>query len=903
VRRRQAAMIVTPPKETQRDSTAKGTSMTESVKSRLKDVPGDSGWPILGHTWELVRGRSISSIFEENRAKHGDIFKLKLLNLDPSLPVVVVHNDEITKRLLLEENVTVNSAWPRDVLDLLGKKGALLRYTGDEHLQVRKVIVEGLCKKTVDQYSFAIIERIVQRYLDKWVAMKTVPIFSETRALACEVAASASLGIEFDDATFQRLRVLFDDISTGIFMPKGIPKVGDLYAQAEQSRAEMAVLLEPFIIEFLDSYKRGEAPEGVLGLVIRASEEEALELDTEFLVGFVVNMLFGGMETTAFALMKVFGELERQPELLNSLKKEQDEIMAEFGEELTPTVVRSMPLLDGLIKELLRLMPPVSSVFRRALVDLDVGGYYVPKGTMLFLQIGETSANVFDGEFDARRWLNVECIPDAYMPFGLGRRVCPGRDVVTTELKIAVLQAVRRMRWQCLYLPEALPLNPQAVGGFEGPKLGDLQMEFVNRHEGFAVAQSTEANAAALMSERVSELQDSASENDVSTSGKCPLRNAGPVSTLMDVWRDDSRAGKIELVDYGGAVLVLAGVVSLFVLSAAQADSTNSVFSPGIALQQALIGLTEHHVSWAEDIFLAGVVGSTFYALHKMLDVKRKSVTALTDFHMWTGALAFLSTLYAIGLERCFRTEPGVQWALISSLLYIANAVSWFPLLRIFKGNEEQKMAFNLAYSFVVSFQGIQMIALCADPEVSSWAYWAVMPFWWWSLRKLGESTDFVVGLLPSETVKALPAVAHDAWEASRSRVKGIKRDIPTISYVSLNMAAALFDNAYMALFTFLGPDAFWHVSRMFNPNDYHLRMIKPAAGSLTVSVLVFLSTLAFRRVVPWRVIIWLNVVLGSIGPWFVLFWHKVLDYDELWFPELCLAWGCPDQVVAQLPV
>ena len=59
---------------------------------------------------------------------------------------------------------------------------------------------------------------------------------------------------------------------------------------------------------------------------------------------------------------------------------------------------------------------------------------------------------------------------------------------------------------------------------------------------------------------------------------------------------------------------------------------------------------------------------------------------------------------------------------------------------------------------------------------------------------------------------------------ASQSRVKGIKRDEPTYSYVSLNLAAALFDNAYMALFTFLGPEAFWHVSQAFNPNDYHLR-------------------------------------------------------------------------------
>ena len=132
----------------------------------------------------------MSSIFDENREQHGEIFKLKLLNLDPQLPEVVVHDEEVPKRLLMEENISVNSAWPQDVLDLLGKKGALLRYTGEEHRKVRKVIAEGLCKSTVERFSFSIIERIVQRYLNRWTAMETVPIFSETRALSCEVAAS-----------------------------------------------------------------------------------------------------------------------------------------------------------------------------------------------------------------------------------------------------------------------------------------------------------------------------------------------------------------------------------------------------------------------------------------------------------------------------------------------------------------------------------------------------------------------------------------------------------------------------------------------------------------------------------------------------------------------------------------
>ena len=55
----------------------------------------------------------------------------------------------------------------------------------------------------------------------------------------------------------------------------------------------------------------------------------------------------------------------------------------------------------------------------------------------------------------------------------------------------------------------------------------------------------------------------------------------------------------------------------------------------------------------------------------------------------------------------------------------------------------------KLGYSFVASFQGVVFIAWSAQPDAPDWMYWAVMPFWYFSLAKLWESTDFVLALTP----------------------------------------------------------------------------------------------------------------------------------------------------------
>jgi len=313
--------------------------------------------------------------------------------------------------------------------------------------------------------------------------------------------------------------------------------------------------------------------------------------------------------------------------------------------------------------------------------------------------------------------------------------------------------------------------------------------------------------------------------------------------------------------------------------------------------QDVAHGLVANHAEGLggliEDSFMGLLVAVSLYSLYQMAFLKRKSNSLSGLAHTATGAMQIVTVVYAILEERCLRESPGPVWAVFTFAIFMVNNITMWPLLKYFKGTEVQRVLFKLAYSFIISFQGIHAIAWSIQYE---WLYWVVMPFWFYSVKKLAESSDNIFALLPDGTVP-IPGLQ----EAARRRVKGIQNDVPTIVYSALNFAGAVFDNLYMAVYTWRGPAGFWGWSAENIPgiND-HLRtgLVKPAFGSLTISVLVFLGTLVYRRKLSVQTALALNVILASIGPWLILYYHKLVDFSEPWQPEIMGDWGSAPYLV-----
>lgn len=145
-------------------------------------------------------------------------------------------------------------------------------------------------------------------------------------------------------------------------------------------------------------------------------------------------MIAGGSDTTSVMLTWALSLVVNNR---NVLKKVQEEIDMEIGKErkVEESDIPNLHYLQAIIKETLRLYPasPLGG-FREFTEDCTVGDYHVPKGTRLILNLWklQRDPNVWENplEFKPERFLNKDVdVKGAHfelIPFGAGRRICPG---------------------------------------------------------------------------------------------------------------------------------------------------------------------------------------------------------------------------------------------------------------------------------------------------------------------------------------------------------------------------------------------------------------------------------------------------------------------------------------------
>ncbi|XP_075250518.1 cytochrome P450 4V2-like [Convolutriloba macropyga] len=203
----------------------------------------------------------------------------------------------------------------------------------------------------------------------------------------------------------------------------------------------------------LDQIK--EKRRSFLDLLLVAKEDHGLtftdireEVDT---------FMFEGHDTTAAAMSFVLQMLSNYPETLKKLQEEVDESFSgvrleEDNVKEVKKVLQSMPYLDAVLKEGLRMFPSVPSIGRTLTEDIDIEGYKQLEGTQVILHI---YAIHHDPDFykdpyifNPDRWINrevpIEEHPYCYVPFSAGPRNCIGQKFAQLEEKLIIASIVKK---------------------------------------------------------------------------------------------------------------------------------------------------------------------------------------------------------------------------------------------------------------------------------------------------------------------------------------------------------------------------------------------------------------------------------------------------------------------------
>ncbi|UYV77785.1 CYP4V2 [Cordylochernes scorpioides] len=194
------------------------------------------------------------------------------------------------------------------------------------------------------------------------------------------------------------------------------------------------------------------------------------ELTLEDIEDEVNTFLFEGHDTTASGLSFTIYLLGLHPDIQDKVRSEVLEHLGPLEQPMTPEGLKELRYLEMVIKESLRLYPPVMHFSRELQSDIELGGKKIPKGVVIaVLPMGfHLNPTYFPTPeiFDPERF-NLENSkkrhPFAYIPFSVGPRNCIGQKFAMLEMKAVLASIVRRFSIKSRDHRDRLILVPEVV--------------------------------------------------------------------------------------------------------------------------------------------------------------------------------------------------------------------------------------------------------------------------------------------------------------------------------------------------------------------------------------------------------------------------------------------------------
>ncbi|XP_059444429.1 geraniol 8-hydroxylase-like [Corylus avellana] len=194
----------------------------------------------------------------------------------------------------------------------------------------------------------------------------------------------------------------------------------------------------------------------MLDTLLNITEENNEMMDMTTMEHFVLDLFVAGTDTTSVTLEWAMAELLHNPEALSKAKIELDQVIGK-GNPVEESDITRLPYLQAIVKETFRLHPAVPLLLpRKAEADVEINGYIIPKGAQVLVNawaIGRDptiweNANLFMPERFLGSEIDVRGRNFELIPFGGGRRICPGLPLVIRVLHSMLGSLIHTFNWR-----------------------------------------------------------------------------------------------------------------------------------------------------------------------------------------------------------------------------------------------------------------------------------------------------------------------------------------------------------------------------------------------------------------------------------------------------------------------
>jgi sterol 14-demethylase len=315
-----------------------------------------------------------------------------------------------------------------------------------------RMLMPSLRVEAMRDHSHKIVQE-VEDIIAGWGEAGEIDLVKFMKQLTINTASHCLLGREFRYELSEEFAEIYHDLEQGVnplayhfpYLP--IPK----FRKRDRARKRLQELVGGIVAR---RAAQAEKPSDMFQSLIDMRYEDGGRLDENEITGLLIGAIFAGHHTSSGTAAWVLLELLKNPPILRRTRAELDNLLSEKG-AVTFQSLRDMPMLENVLKEVLRLHPPLIILMRKVCEDLHFKNYVIKAGDMVWAcppvthRLSSLFANphAFDPDrFSADRREDKNLM--AYQPFGGGKHKCSGNAFAVFQIKAIFAVLLRRYEFE-----------------------------------------------------------------------------------------------------------------------------------------------------------------------------------------------------------------------------------------------------------------------------------------------------------------------------------------------------------------------------------------------------------------------------------------------------------------------
>ncbi|CAM6075255.1 unnamed protein product [Sphagnum tenellum] len=446
--------------------------------------PGPWPWPVVGNLFML--GKSPHTAFARFAEQYGPLVYLRL----GSAHTLVASSPALAKEFLQTQDHVFHARPPSLAFTILTGNAGVAVSSGSTLRFLRRICVN---------------ELFTAKRLELFQPMRTAEIHAMIKDIYVEAQDDKVIDLNFKLAslstnnitqmlfrkrccgvgTNQRDTRWFKEIVDEAFHWFGVFIIADYIPYLkwvtklqgiDASLQALYTKLSTFIQQIIDEHRRNpnvvdnDTIKDFVDVLLTMPQEDGTgHLSDATIQAIIIDMLTAGLDTSYVTLEWVMAELLRHPDIMQRAQKELDTVVG-TNRLVTESDLQHLPYLQAILKENFRIHPPAPIMApHRSIQPCQVEGYNLPTNTQVFVNLWAIGRdpNVWERplEFDPDRFMqhpeiDVHGRNFELLPFGTGRRACPGRPLGILFAQIGLANLLQSFDWT---LPSNLQEEPMKL--------------------------------------------------------------------------------------------------------------------------------------------------------------------------------------------------------------------------------------------------------------------------------------------------------------------------------------------------------------------------------------------------------------------------------------------------------